>query len=121
MRCSPDGADALLELVGPATIVDSFGALRPGARTCLTGYLEDVWDVAGARAEAARLRIELESFGSNVINVDSYGAIFQAIVEGIESSRYRVNLDRTFPLVEVADAHRYMEANHAAGKVVGLP
>jgi NADPH:quinone reductase-like Zn-dependent oxidoreductase len=33
---------------------------------------------------------------------------------------YRLNLDRTFALTDVAEAHRYMEENRAAGKVVGL-
>lgn len=117
---APAGVDALLELVGPATILDSFQALRRGAHACLTGFLEGVWDVGLARAEAASLGIELHSFGSNVINADSYGAIFQEIVEGIESGRYHLNLDHTFPLTDVADAHRYMEANRAVGKVVGL-
>jgi NADPH:quinone reductase-like Zn-dependent oxidoreductase len=46
---------------------------------------------------------------------------FQAIVDRVQDGRYRDILDRTFPLAEIADAHRYMEANRAAGKVVGLP
>jgi NADPH:quinone reductase-like Zn-dependent oxidoreductase len=60
-------------------------------------------------------------FGSGVIDVDSYGAIYQDIVERVEGGRYRNILDRTFPLAEIADVHRYMEENRAAGKVVGLP
>lgn len=34
---------------------------------------------------------------------------------------FGLNLDRVFAMDEVADAHRYMEANCAAGKVVVLP
>ena len=117
---APAGVDALLELVGPKTIVDSFRALRAGARACLTGFLEAVWDDASALAEAKALGIELRRFGSNVINRDTYGGIFQTIIDGIESGHYRLRVDRTFPLADIADAHRYMEANGAAGKVVGL-
>jgi NADPH:quinone reductase-like Zn-dependent oxidoreductase len=117
----PGGADALLELVGPATMADSFAALRNGARACLTGYLAEGWEeVARVRAEAARLGIALVQFGSNVIARASYADTFQTIVAGVESGRFRVNLDRAFPLDEIADAHRYMEQNRAAGKVVGL-
>jgi NADPH:quinone reductase-like Zn-dependent oxidoreductase len=117
----PPGVDALLELVGPATALDSYAALKTGARACLTGFLDAAWDgVARMKAEAARLGIAFAQFGSNVIDRASYGGTFQTIVDGVESGRYRVNLDRTFPLTAIADAHRYMEANLATGKVVGL-
>jgi NADPH:quinone reductase-like Zn-dependent oxidoreductase len=51
----------------------------------------------------------------------SWRETFQDIVDRVQDGRYRDILDRTFPLAEIADAHRYMEANSAAGKVVGLP
>jgi NADPH:quinone reductase-like Zn-dependent oxidoreductase len=114
----PGGADALLELVGPSHISDSFAALRPGARACLTGFLGADWDDSKAVAEASRLGIELKRFGSNVITAETFGDIFQTIVDGIEQGRFNLNLDRAFPLAEIADAHRYMEANRATGKVV---
>jgi hypothetical protein len=60
-----------------------------------------------------RWRSALEASGAN------HGGIFQTIIDGIGGGRYRLNLDRTFPLPGIADAHRYMEANRAAGKVVG--
>ena len=55
-----------------------------------------------------------------MINRDAYGSIFQTIIDGIENGTYRVNLDRTWALADVVEAHRYMEANHATGEVVGL-
>lgn len=118
---APDGVDALFELVGPQTIVDSLKAVRPGGRACISGFLERDWNVEPARAEADRLGIPLGRFQSGTINVDSFGTIFQQIVDRVEDGRYRDVLDRTFPLAEIADAHRYMEDNRAAGKVVGLP
>lgn len=116
----PAGVEALLELVGPKTIVDSFGTLRPRARAVLTGILEGVWDDAAARAAAQDLGIALQRYSSSVINRESYGDVFQTIIDGIEKGRLRLNLDRTFPLTGIAGAHRYMEANLAAGKVVGV-
>jgi NADPH:quinone reductase-like Zn-dependent oxidoreductase len=116
-----DGVDGLLELVGPRTIRDSLTAVGAGRRACISGFLEHDWDVGPAAAEAERLGIPLRRFGSSVINVDSYGGIFQAIVDKVEDGRYADIIDRTFPLAEIADAHRYMEQNRAAGKVVGLP
>jgi NADPH:quinone reductase len=115
------GVDGLLELVGPTTIRDSLQALAADGRACISGFLELDWNVEPARAEAERLGIFLSSFGSRVINVDSYSRIYQDIVRRVEDGRYRDNLDRTFPLDGIADAHRYMEENRASGKLVGLP
>jgi NADPH:quinone reductase len=118
---APDGVDGLLELVGPSALVDSLTAVRAGGRACISGFLEGAWNVEPARAEAERLGIPLARFGSGTINVDTYGEIFQDIVRRVEDGRYLDNLDRTFPLAEIGEAHRYMEENRASGKVVGLP
>jgi NADPH:quinone reductase-like Zn-dependent oxidoreductase len=115
------GVDGLFELVGPRTIRDSLKAVSPGGRACISGFLERDWNVEPARAEAERLRIPLSRFESNTINADRYGGVYQDIIHRVENGRYRDILDRTFPLAEIADAHRYMEQNRAAGKVVGLP
>jgi NADPH:quinone reductase-like Zn-dependent oxidoreductase len=112
--------DALFELVGPRTIFDSLKAVRRGGRACISGFLELDWNLDPARAEAERLGIPLSNFQSRVIDV-SWRGTFQDIVDRVQDGRYADILDRTFPLAEIADAHRYMEDNHAAGKVVGLP
>lgn len=112
--------DGLFELVGPRTIFDSLKAVRPGGRACISGFLELDWDIDPARAEAERLGIPLRNFQSRVIDA-GWRATFQDIVERVQDGRYRDILDRTFPLAEIDDAHRYMEDNRAAGKVVGLP
>jgi NADPH:quinone reductase-like Zn-dependent oxidoreductase len=118
---APAGVDGLLELVGPGSLIDSLTAVGAGGRACISGFLEGDWNVEPGRAESARLGIPLTRFRSGTINVDSYGEIFQDIVRRVEEGRYRDNLDRTFPLAEIGEAHRHMEANRAAGKVVGLP
>jgi NADPH:quinone reductase-like Zn-dependent oxidoreductase len=110
--------DGLFELVGPRTILDSLKAVR--GRACISGFLELDWNIEPARAEAQRRGIPLSNFQSRVIDV-SWRETFQAIVDRVQDGRYADILDRTFPLAEIADAHRYMEENRAAGKVVGLP
>ena len=117
---APGGVTGLYELVGAAALLDSLQAVGAGGRACVAGYLQDEWDLEPARAEAARLGVPLAVYGSNVINRASYGRVFQDIVDAVEAGRYRVNLDRTFTMSEIADAHRYMEANRAVGKLVVL-
>jgi NADPH:quinone reductase-like Zn-dependent oxidoreductase len=52
--------------------------------------------------------------------VNVQAAVFQEIVDAVQDGRLRVNVNRTFEMTEIAEAHRYMEANRAAGKVVVL-
>ena len=117
----PDGLDGLCELIGPMALNEALPALRPGGRACITGYLEGDWSADGLQATAEELQVELRRFGSSVINRDSYGKVFQEIVEAVQEGRFRLNLDRVFPMGEIADAHRYMEENRATGKVVVVP
>jgi NADPH:quinone reductase-like Zn-dependent oxidoreductase len=36
----------------------------------------------------------------------------------VADGRYRPNLHRTFRFEEIVEAHRFMEGNHATGKLV---
>ncbi len=116
----PDGVHGLFELIGPGPLAQALHALVPGGRACMTGFLEGDWETDAVEAQAERLGVQLKRFGSNVIDGDSYQGIFDEIVQALESGRYGVNLDRVFAMDEIADAHRYMEDNRAAGKVVVL-
>ena len=40
------------------------------------------------------------------------------IYQGLESGRLKPIIDRTFPLEEIVEAHRYMESNQQKGKIV---
>jgi NADPH:quinone reductase-like Zn-dependent oxidoreductase len=42
----------------------------------------------------------------------------QFIYEGLESGALKPVIDRSFPLGDIADAHRYMESNQQKGKIV---
>ncbi len=117
-EAAPDGVDGLCELVGPDAMVEALEAVKPGGRACITGYLEERWEVDDAEAQAQRLGVAFARFGSFVLDRERYGDVFQEIVDGVEAGRYRLNLDRVFPMEQIAEAHRYMEANRAAGKVV---
>ena len=40
------------------------------------------------------------------------------VTEGLRSGKLKPVIDKTFPLEDIADAQRYMEANGQVGKVV---
>ena len=115
---TPGGVSGLYELVGAAALLDSLDAVAGGGRACIAGYLEDEWELAPAQIKAQELGVPLAVYSSNVIDRVSYGHVLEDIVRAVEEGRYRVNIDRTFELDEIRDAHRYMEANRAVGKLV---
>ena len=44
--------------------------------------------------------------------------VLQRIVGLAETGQYRLNLDRVFRMEEIVEAHHYMDAGHASGKLV---
>jgi NADPH:quinone reductase-like Zn-dependent oxidoreductase len=42
----------------------------------------------------------------------------QFTYQGLESGSLKPIIDRTFPLADIVDAHRYMESNQQQGKIV---
>ncbi len=61
----------------------------------------------------------LTSYGGG--SEDVAEAQLQAYVDDVAAGKIPVALDRTFTLDEIVEAHRYMEANRAQGKIVVLP
>ena len=112
----PGGVDYALELVGPVTYADSARSLKPGGIVCWAGILANVWD-EDAIGELPR-DLRAVRYSSHVITAAGYTDTLQGIVRSVESGAYRANVHRVFTLDEIADAHRYMEANHAIGKLV---
>jgi NADPH:quinone reductase-like Zn-dependent oxidoreductase len=63
----------------------------------------------------------LTAFHSDDARGSAGAAILRRVVRNVEEGVYRPNVDRVFGLDHVAVAHRYMEENRAAGKLVMLP
>jgi NADPH2:quinone reductase len=45
----------------------------------------------------------------------------QDIFDWVGAGTLKLNIDRSFPLEQVADAHRYLEGRQSKGKIVLLP
>lgn len=115
-RC-PAGVDAVLELVGTTTLLDSLAACRPGGTVCMTGILGGAWTLeAFAPMEAIPHTVRLTAYsgGTGDLDVAAYADFLDRLAAGAIS----LPLDRAFRFDELVAAHRYMEDNRATGKLV---
>jgi NADPH:quinone reductase-like Zn-dependent oxidoreductase len=115
----PGGPDHVLDLVGADTAVDSLRLVRRGGTVCVAGSLSG-WIVPDFEPIAKiPSGTKLTAFHSDDLKGDA--ALLQRIVGEVEAGRYRPAIDRVFALADVVAAHRYMENDEAAGKLVVLP
>jgi len=115
----PGGVDRVLELVGTATLLDSLKCARPGGVVCMTGILGSSWSLPGFTPMGdipTGVKLTSYSGGSGDVSLEA----LQGYVDAVAAGRTPVNLGRTFTLEELPEAHRYMEANKARGKLVVL-
>jgi NADPH:quinone reductase len=119
----PKGIDAVLELVGTSTLIDSLSAVRPDGRVCMAGFLGGGTPIA-AFDPTVHLPsgVHLSFFGSAF----TFGSLeyplcdipFQTIVERAAEGIYRAKPAKIFRFGEIQEAHRLMESNRANGKIV---
>lgn len=115
------GADVILDMVGGDYIERNHEAAAVEGRIVQIAFLR------GAKATVNFTRVMLKRLvhtGSTLRARDAAfkGAIATALLEKVwpllESGAVRVEIDSTFPLVEVVEAHRRMETNAHVGKIV---
>jgi NADPH:quinone reductase-like Zn-dependent oxidoreductase len=116
------GLDAVLDLVGNTTVVDSLALLRRDGRLCQAGFLGGMAPMTDF-LPVAQLpsRVHFSFFGSFVFGTPSFPVSeipMQTIVERVEAGIYRANPSRVFGFEEIRDAHRVMDAGAANGKIV---
>jgi NADPH2:quinone reductase len=117
-----DGIDAVLDIVGNTTVLDSVAMLRRGGRVCLVGFLggggplalEPVFQIPSGR--------HFSVFASALVTGSAEFPLseipFQAIVDRAAAGIYQAKPARVFGFDEIQDAHRLMETGEAGGKIV---
>ena len=116
--------DAVLDLVGNSTILDSLNLLRRGGRACLAGWLgglDPIPDFNPLLQMASG--VYLTFFASFVFGTPGFplsDVPLQALAEQAAAGRIKATPSRVFRFDEVREAHRVMEAGQAAGKMVVL-
>jgi NADPH:quinone reductase-like Zn-dependent oxidoreductase len=115
------GVDVVLDMVGGDYVARNLEILATEGRLVQIAFLH------GARVElnlATIMQRRLIVTGSTLRprSVEEKGAIARALLERVwpllEQGRIRPVIDRTFPLVEAAAAHRYLESGEHIGKVL---
>ncbi len=107
--------DKILELVGPATMKDSFKHVRTGGIVCETGMLGGVWTLDGYGPIVDQPdQTYLTSFHSDNVNQERITELF----DFLNSYGVHVKPEKIYSLEQVPDAHRYLEGQAGFGKVV---
>lgn len=112
---APGGVSKILELIGPATLLESLGLLAFHGIACDVGILGGHYVLDGFNPiKDIPNGVYLTSFYSNHPTPGMIGRIFSHL------SRHslRPTLARVFRLDEIAQAHVFMETNEANGKIV---
>ncbi|WP_213939345.1 zinc-binding alcohol dehydrogenase family protein [Pseudomonas sp. dw_612] len=114
--------DAVLDLVGNSTILDSLSMVRRGGKVCLAGWLGGLAPIAEFNPLLQMASgVYLTFFGSFVFGTPGFplsDVPLQAIAEDVAAGRLDVTPSRVFKFEEIHEAHRVMEANEAGGKMV---
>jgi len=114
--------DAVLDLVGNSTILDSLAMLRRGGRACLAGFLGGLAPVPDFNPLLQMSSgVHFSFFGSFVFGTPGFplsDVPLQAIANDVAAGRYKAKPTRVFRFEEIREAHKVMEANQAGGKMV---
>jgi NADPH:quinone reductase-like Zn-dependent oxidoreductase len=117
-----DGVDAVLELVGNSTVLDSLAAVRRDGRLCLAGFLGGLSPLETFNPLLQMpSRVHFSFFGSFVFGTPAFplsDVPMQTIVERAGAGQYRAKPARVFRFEEITEAHRLMESGKANGKLV---
>ena len=109
--------DRVLELIGPATIQDTFQHVYEGGIVCSTGQLGNQWylehfdpimDIAANGY--------LTSFYSGNVNQQK----IDDLLRYVEQYDVQVKPEKIYSLSEVPEAHRYLASHNSLGKVIVL-
>ena len=114
--------DAVLDLVGNSTILDSLAMLRRGGRACLAGWLGGLAPIKDFNPLLQMSSgVYFTFFGSFVFGTPGFplsDVPLQEIAQQAAAGKLKAKPSRVFGFEEIREAHRVMEAGEAGGKMV---
>ena len=117
------GANLVVDPVGGRTLEESIAALAYRGRISWVGRAgrddrpPDIWPIMQRNASITGVFLGAEM----ALNPERTHALVARLIDRVASGELRVVIDRTFPLADAADAHRYIESRRAFGRVVLIP
>jgi NADPH:quinone reductase-like Zn-dependent oxidoreductase len=118
----PQGIDAVLDIVGNSTVLDSLAMLRRGGHVCLVGFLGGGGPLTLEPVFQMPSGTHLSVFASAVVTGTPEFPLseipFQDIVDRVAAGTYKAKPAKVFRFEGIQEAHRLMESNQANGKLV---
>ncbi len=119
LGASIEKVDKVLELVGTGTLADSLLCARPGGVVCMAGMVGDRWAFDNfAPMDVIPNYVRLTTYSGGV--PEFIEMPLDSILADIAAGKLKVPLGPSARLSEIVVAHRWMEQNQAAGKIVVL-
>ncbi|ORY05155.1 hypothetical protein BCR34DRAFT_48451 [Clohesyomyces aquaticus] len=116
--------DAVLDLVGNSTLLESLTLVRRGGRLCLAGWLgglEPIRDFNPLLQMASGVHFSFFGspiFGSNAFPVSDVP--LHDVVQMVANGKFQAKPSKVFRFDEIQEAHRVMEGGESNGKIVIL-
>jgi NADPH:quinone reductase len=118
--------DVVLDVLGGPAFADNLAVLAPRGRLVLLGFLAGS-RVSGDLGPILRKRLEIVGTVMRTRGLEERASLVRAFAERMlplfdhrieHASPLRPVLERTYPMAELAEAHRVLESNETFGKVV---
>ena len=107
--------DKILELVGPATLRDSFSHINEHGIVCNTGQLGNIWYVNNFDPI---IELKNNSYLTAFYSGNVSQAKLDAMFDYIRQFNVKILIERVFALEQVPEAHRFLQSTDGFGKVV---
>ena len=117
------GVDVVYESVGKDTFDKSLNCLRPRGYLVLFGQSSGSVPPMDPQILNSKGSVFLTrpTLGHYTANREELLGRVNDLLNWIAAGELKVRVDKTFPLAEVAEAHRYLEARQSKGKVLLIP
>lgn len=107
--------DKILELVGSATLRDSFSHINEQGIVCNTGQLGNIWYVNDFDPI---IELKNNSYPTAFYSGNVSQAKLDAMFDYIRQFNVKILIERVFTLEQVPEAHRFLQSADGFGKVV---